>query len=148
MNLPADLIQFLNDGRTFDYDSSKCECGTVTLRSAVDIPEIELRLNSYQSNWASKDPHADEMGAYIVPAYDLLATCDGYLPEGILVFVPVLEMYGSHDGDHGDLRVYPKKSWSDISADPLRYLNAMWYPQYKIGKILNPIGKFEFRLDA
>ena len=82
MSLPDDLVEFLNSGRTLEYDASKCECGQVALHPLNSIVTVELRLNSYQTLWANDDPHADDSGSYIVPAYDLLASCYGRFFEG------------------------------------------------------------------
>ena len=144
MTLPSDLVAFLNAGGQLEYRANQCECGAVRLYPASEVKLIELRVNSYQSDWEPADPHKDDTGSYIVPAYDLVAECEGYLPRGILVYVPALKSYGTHDDDHGDLHVFaPESAWADIVEDPTFYLNENWYPGE--GEILNPTGRFEFR---
>lgn len=124
MSLPEDLMEYLDSGSALQYDESTCECGTVTLHRADSIRKIKLQFGS------------NEEGEQSVAAYDLVATCEGYSPEGILVFVPSIKMFGSYDTDHRELYVYPKKSWSHISAAPLAFLNAQWFPQDGVGKKL------------
>lgn len=85
--LPEDFVKFLQSGRTLQYDSSKCEVGMIQLHSLEDIELVEFGVNSHDgSEWASEDPHADEMGDYVVPACDLVGRCKNHAPEGILVF--------------------------------------------------------------
>lgn len=142
--LPPDLLAFLDSGEGFTYRPNQCECGAVTLYPAREVKLIELRVNSYGSDWVAADPHKDDIGSYIVPAYDLVASCEGYLPRGILVYVPALECYATHDDDHGDLRVFPAETtWAEIADHPTLYLNENWYPGS--GEVLNPLGSFAFR---
>ena len=147
MTLPDDLVAFLRSGRTLEYDVKKCECGKVVFHPLQSIEVVELQLNSYQSNWAWEDPHADDEGSYIVPAYNLLASCEGYSSYGLLVYVHSQDVYGSYDDDHKDLLIFPRASWWNLVGDPIRYLTATWYPQRGTGATLNPIGDYEFRFD-
>ncbi len=101
-----------------------------------------------KTRWADEDPHADDPGSYFVPAYDLLESCEGFDPTGLLVYVPSLGVYGTHDCDHEDMRIFPRLTWWNIVADPPLYLNALWYHQRCVGTVVNPVGKFEFRLET
>ncbi len=140
MQLPDDLVAFLQAGNSLHYDASQCECGSVNLRTIEEIEEIQLRVSSYQKGWAFQDPHADDEGFYVVPCFDLLAESSGYNPRGLLVYIPALNLYGAHDDDHQDLRVFPRKTWTDIAASPLKYLNDLWNPHKGVGKTLIPVG--------
>jgi len=78
---------------------------------------------------AEEDPHIDdeEPGFYVIPAVDLVASCTGdYPPEGLIAWIPDLEMYATWDSSHLDILVFGNATWTDIAASPLRYVNAQW----------------------
>lgn len=147
--VPEELIKFLNAGRTLEYDASKCTVGCVSLHLPDQIQFKEFGVNSqHNARWAEEDPHVDEQGDYIVRAYDLVAECEHYCPEGILIYVPELGVYGNHDHDHHAITSYPRVTWWNIVGDPIRFLTGCFrFPQLELNPILNPVGKFEFRSD-
>ncbi|GAA5508888.1 hypothetical protein [Novipirellula caenicola] len=142
--LPADLLTFLSGDHHLDYDSSDCEIGRFSFHRLADVRTIELLLSTHGDDWIADDPHNGE-GHYIVDAFDLLADCDGYDPEGLFVFVPKLATYASFDCDHESLVMYPNLSWAQFAADPVRYINAAWGPDPDIAVAVNPIGQFPHR---
>jgi hypothetical protein len=128
LNLPRDLVQFLEDGRQLTYDSSLCECGLVRLLPLNQLVVEEFYVDSEGGVLEAIDPHRGEKGYYRVTAVDLVADCEGYDPKGILIWLPELELFGTWDIDHWDMLVFPGVTWKDIAANPERYLNAQWYP--------------------
>jgi hypothetical protein len=143
LNLPDDLEAFLQSGARLEYDVDTVEPGLVGL---APLPELELGvvwINSDESPLEDDDPHAGEDGYYEVPAVSLTNECEAYDPEFILLWLPNEQLFGSWDCDHWDLFVFRDTSWSDIAADPARYVDVQWsdtdreisdyfkpYPQY------------------
>lgn len=123
LNLPVDLVSFLQSGKMLEYDPADCEAGLVTL-----LPVDRLRVEFFPMvSENPDDPHAGESGCYLVTGVSLIATCDGYDPEGLLLWLPLDERYGLWDGEHGTLFVFdPEIRWTAISSDFSRYINAEW----------------------
>jgi hypothetical protein len=141
LNLPADLIEFLEAGRRLEYDATAAEPGQLVLKplSALSVREIYYSSaeeghapGENEEPGAGEDPHYDDedQGYYAVPAVDLVESCSGdYPPEALLFWLPAEEMFGTWDGSHFELLVFPGVAWGDIAADPLRYVNAQWSSQ-------------------
>jgi hypothetical protein len=55
-----------------------------------------------------------------------------------------LKAFGSYDEEHMRLVIYPGISWSQVVADPVRYINAAWELDSKphAARAVNPIGVF------
>jgi hypothetical protein len=107
LQLPADLITFLDRERQLKYDPSTCEAGAVTL-----LPRSALKLQAFGE----------------VSGVDLIATCTGdYEPEGLLVWLPGERRFGVWDTSHDLLLAFsPNVSWSQIAYSPARFINAQW----------------------
>jgi hypothetical protein len=138
LNLPDDLVAFLEAGRVLEYPADDAEPGLLELRR---LDQLELREVYYSSAEeghapgeneepnAGDDPHADdeEQGYYAIPAVDLVAACSGdFPPEALLFWLPDHKLFGTWDGAHFELLVFPETSWDDIAANPLPYVNAQW----------------------
>jgi hypothetical protein len=123
LNLPADLVAFLRCGQQPEYDPTSCEAGAITL-----LPLDQLKVEFFPMTPDSpEDRHAGENGSYLVQGVSLVASCDGYDPVGLLLWLPVDGRYGLWDGEHGTLRVFGTHvTWSDIAGDLPRHLNAHW----------------------
>lgn len=126
-SVPSDAISYLQNHRSFDYDPSMSECGAVVLAPVENLDVRDFWVDGEGQNWAD-DPHAAEVGYYVVPCIDLVSQVDGFDPEGILVWIPRVASFGSWDADHWDLIVFYSTGWEAIVADPLRYINAQWDP--------------------
>jgi hypothetical protein len=155
LSLPDELRKFLHARRPLKYDPKECECGKVTL-----LRPRQLRLQQYtiytsemQEVWG--DPHRGK-GCYLVPAVNLVASCEHYDPEAILIWIPKLKMFGSWDCDHHVIKVLTARHvrgnsayieaalWEDIVAEPSRYLSAAWGRDQTISKLLVPWPKFRW----
>ena len=160
LNLPADLVAFLGAGRQLDYDEQSAEPGQLTLKRLEELTVREIYSSSAEEGHApgeneepgaGGDPHYEdeEQGYYAVPAVDLVASCSGdYPPEALLFWLPVEQMFGTWDGGHFDLLVFPRTTWSKIAADPLPYVNAQW-SQDPPGYYFAPwIHGYEYRRDG
>jgi hypothetical protein len=147
LRLSEDLRDFLAADRQLQYDASNCEAGRVTL-----LPLEKLRVGKYltrptangQVAWLGDDPHQEE-GYYSVPAVNLVADCDGYYPEGILIWLPEEGLFGTWQSDFLSISVFPGMSWSDIVADPVRFINrAMGIGEHEMMEELKPWPKHPF----
>jgi hypothetical protein len=128
LELPQDLAAFLAAGKQLEYDSSDCETGKVTL-----LPLAELRLELFPVDCqgmpvARQDPNHGSRGCYLVPGVSLLATAEGYDPEGLLLWLPREHRYGGWDGSHDGLSVYAETTtWTDIVREPAEHIDANWH---------------------
>jgi len=142
--LPADLVVFLRDGRELTYDAGKCEAGQIRL-----VPLGEHTVGEVWVNPADKpdgqDPHGGEEGYYAIPAINLVAECEGYQPEFILLWLPDSKLYGTWDCDHWILSVFLGVTWAGITQDPLKYINAQWYPNSVESEEVVPWPKYRFK---
>lgn len=143
--LPSDLLQFLRENRRLVYDPSRCECGSVSLVQWGQLTIKEFYVDSEGTPLAVLDPHKGETGYYAVPGLDLIGACKSYDPEGILIWLPDLNLYGTWDSDRWDLLTFPGATWTEIAADPVKYLNAQWFPQQANCELLVPWPTYPFR---
>ena len=102
------------------------------------------------------DPHRGR-GFYVVPAVNLVASCEHYDALGILLWIPREKMFGNWDCDHhviqvlvtrrvrGDTSSIEAATWGDIEADPLRFINAQWGFDATTSKILIPWPKYPWK---
>jgi hypothetical protein len=127
LQLPDDLVAFLDAGQQLEYDPATCEAGAVALQ-----PRSELRLRTFGAHCGGTPHEADDPhpgpGVYQVAGVDLVASCTGdYEPGGLLVWLPGELSFGVWDCDHDYLLVFgPAASWSEIARSPARYINAQW----------------------
>lgn len=88
MDLSQDLIDFLKSGKQLSYDPEDCEPGQIILLPFEELTLGEVYIDSEGSPFADKDPHTGEKGYYAVPAVNLVVECDGFDPEGVLIWLP------------------------------------------------------------
>lgn len=144
LQLPDDLVVFLREGMKLEYDMEKCIPGSVELVPLEELNLGRVYISSIESPFYKDDPHAGERGHYIVLAVDLIAECNGFNAWGTLVWLPDQQMYGTWDCDHDVLRVFPGATWTDIVANPVKYLNAQWQPLGSHDGIFIPWPKYPF----
>ena len=142
--VPDDLLDFLQRGQQLKYDPKDCEAGSVILKRSSDLVIAEIYIDSENSPWQESDPNAGREGYYSIPAVSLVDSCEGYDPEGILVWLPDQQCYGTWDNDHWDVLVFPDVSWSDIVANPVPFINAQWRGEVKF-EYLRPWPCYEFK---
>jgi hypothetical protein len=125
LDLPADLLAFLQAGRRLEYDPAACWAGRVAL---TPLHRLEARLfpmDCQSTPVEERDPHFREYGCYMVPGVDLIAACEGYEPTGLLLWLPGEGRYGSWDS-HGCIWLLPEGvTWSDIAEAPARHINPL-----------------------
>lgn len=142
---PKDFVEFLKSGKQLEYDVDECEAGQISLLPFEELTLGEVYIDSESSPIAEKDPHSGEKGYYAVPAVNLVADCEGYDPEGILIWLPDQQLFGTWDIDHWDVLVFPNTTWSDIVANPVKYINAQWEPDNVRCEYLEPFPKYTLR---
>jgi len=125
------------------------EPGKLKLKRNVDSLRVEeFRIHSYGKEEARRDPNRGRPGHYLVPGVNLIESCDGYAPIGILLWLPLEQEFGAWDCDHGDLWSFPGETWSEIAADPVPFVNALWHPDQVEREWLIPWPKYPFVDDA
>ena len=143
LKLPDELLTFLSAG-DLKLDSANSEAGVVTLHPISDLQLGIVNVDSDESPLSKDDPNAGKSGSYEVPAVSLTADCDGYAPEGILVWLPNEKVFGSWDCDHYDLYVFSGATWTDIAGNPVDYIDTQWDSDRKVGKYFKPDPKYSF----
>ena len=130
LNLPDDLRDFLASGRELEYDPAECEnFGRVNLRQLTKLRVIKYPTRPTEDGrvpWLDDDPHKGEEGYYYVQLVDLVSESEQCpaAADGILVWLPEERLFGYWQTDYSALWTWEGVSWSDIVADPLRFLNA------------------------
>jgi hypothetical protein len=112
MNLPADLVAFLAAGQELEFDHDRCAARGVKM---VRISDLKLERFPVDGG-GDEDPNRDLGGTYLVLAVNLIAKCENYSPEGILLWLPLERRYGAWDSDH--------TTWEKIAEKPVGYLEA------------------------
>lgn len=136
LNLPADLVDFIFQGKRLSYNEKKCTIGSVEIVSINSLILGRIYVDPKKKGF--------KKGYYTVPVVDLVAECNGFDAWGILVWLPDKQIFGTWDRDHRRLRVFPNATWGDIVDEPIKYLNAIWNPQGVETMILEPDDKYFF----
>lgn len=141
---PEDLSAFLAAGHQLDYDPEETDCGRITLlgqgRHALGL----IWVNARSADRIQVDPHAADSGFYPVAAVNLVAGSDtNGAPEHVLTWLPTEGSFGQWDCDHGVIYLFRGAAWSDIAADPLRYLTTMWAGDPE-DEVLAPYPKYPY----
>jgi len=141
-DLPADAVAFLRERRTLQYDAAKTEAGAVTLHPLADLKLGQVWIGTDEKD----DPHHDEDGYYTVPAVSLTATCSGYDPAYILLWLPEEKKFGTWDCDHWTLSVFESATWQDIERSPAIYIDAQWRARSPVVTRFKPWPRYELKL--
>jgi hypothetical protein len=147
MEIPPDLLAFLMAGRQLQYEAADCEAGRVVLLS-----QDQLKVRLYPTDVDngpiknSSDPHYRELGCYLVPGVSLVAASDGFDPDGLLLWLPEENCYGTWDSSHTLLEAFDREvTWSHIANDPIRFINSFWSDE-RVGGLapLVPWPKYQY----
>ncbi len=144
LSLPAELENYLRDGKQFDYASSRVEFGELRLKSFAELASGEIEVSLYGTPLEQADPHTGEPGWYVVPAVVLTEPCAEY-PDAQMLWLPSENLYGMYDLEHQILQAFPNAVWSDIAGDPVRYLNASWDLETQLLTYLDPSSRYPFK---
>ena len=113
-------------GGQLRYDASQCAAGKVVLHELSQLEYGTCGVSSYDTDVADEDPNKGEDGWYRVPMVSLVADCENYAPDYLLVWLPDEQLFGTYDVEHRHLRVFPGAAWSDLRSDPVKYINSQW----------------------
>ena len=137
MNIPQDLHNFLSKPENRQMSLLEGEIRRLTFFAPEElVPQkfvvgsSELHLNGPLKT----DP--EEQREY--EGYSLIQECNGYSPEGVFVWFPEFDAFGSWDCDHLRVIIYTGVTWTDILRDPTWYINGQWYPDRVKHKEVNP----------
>lgn len=144
VTLPDDFTGFLAAGRQLEYAHEDCECGRITLLPIGKHELSEIEIDGQTVRDTTPDPNEGVDGYYSVPAINLVESCEDYDPQHILSWLPESNLYMSWDCDHWVAMAFPNVNWSDISANPLPYINAQWESP-SIGKPFVPWPDYPFK---
>lgn len=125
--LPHDLVSFLQEGQQLSYAAETCEAGRVLLLSFAKLQLQRFPVETRSLDVYKTDPHFPKLNSYLVLGVNLVESCDGYDPVGILLWLPVESRYGVWDSSHCNINMFARSvMWSDIARDPVHYINAGW----------------------
>jgi hypothetical protein len=153
MNLPNELVDFLKAGKQLKYDYSKCEVGKITLYSLneIKIGEVYIELGEYgsayykETSFYKDDPNKGKQGYYIIPAVSITSDRNEYEVDTILLWFPLEGKFGTWDGDHYELYIFPNATWDDIVKNPAPYINAQWEVDSEVSEYFKPYPKYQFK---
>lgn len=135
--LPADLVEFLQttSNRTMEMKEGvvlkAVLYGPTEIQKKIfDVDSFDLCLNG------PLDYDPEEIRQY--EGYDLVKEAGDFEAEGVLVWFPEWNEYGSWDCDHHRIITYPGVTWPDIAAAPTWYINGQWYPDNVKHREINP----------
>jgi len=147
LGLPQEVVDFFKAGRQLDYDPAPTEVGPTRLKP-LDHLQIEwFPAITHDTPVHDKDPHKSDKGAYHLQIVDLIGEAQVYDPDGLLAWFCDYQAFGSCDEDHGVAKIFPNASWSDIVADPAKYLDAPWNPASEVTEYLEPWTHCEFKTE-
>jgi predicted DNA-binding WGR domain protein len=124
--LPAGLKQALQEPRIV-----KTAQGDFTLFAAHEIKVISVVVDhhrlpdSCEQLLPMENPYHDDNGLFCATAYSLVSKSpDSRDPEGILVWLPLLELFGTWDPDQYQLHLFRDVTWQHIEKELPHYLEA------------------------
>lgn len=130
LELPYELVDFLSTGKELEYDpGTSTDAGLVKLKSyeELELLDIYIREPGYDELYTMPGDQVPRDGYYKTTAISLIKSASGgYSPDGILVWLPKLQIFGSFDYEHLQLYVFPNTKWSDITKSPTKYLDSQW----------------------
>ncbi|MFA6097140.1 MAG: hypothetical protein WC788_05935 [Candidatus Paceibacterota bacterium] len=147
LGIPKDLEDFLRQGKELEYDRYTCEAGEVRLRKLQELKAENIKISTKHVPRISEqdDPNKNKNGSYIIPAVSLVAECENYDPDFVLLWLPREQKYGALSGACvNELLVFPTATWSDIAGNPVKYINAQWKGDYSAAEDFNPWQKYPF----
>lgn len=123
LNLPNDLINFLEKKKELEYDEDEVTPKELKLCKLADLKVEKI--------WVDGTTYDDnniliQQAYYEVKAVNLIENCKNYSSYCLLMWLPEIKMYGAWDQDHWRITLFPNASWSDICNDPIPYINSQW----------------------
>jgi hypothetical protein len=141
--IPNGLIPFLEK-----HSKEKIECdptikgnveiGWFTTFSPEELGITTFEIDTYEYHVNHDEPGEDPKLRYGITGIDLISGCEGYDPEGILIYFPQFSEFGSWDCDHAIITMYSDASWETIRDSLFDYVNGQWCPDRVNHCLLRP----------
>lgn len=136
--IPGDLQADLATG---ELELRLHESGYIGRAKFFPLNRLRLRnfriwTSEYYSNYG--EPGEDPNQFYEIAGVDLLQDVKGYYPDGVFIWLPQFEQFGTFDADHGVMYLFPGVTWKDIRSNPSPYIDCMWYPEKVRCQLLRP----------
>ncbi len=143
--LPPEAVEFLRQGGQLEYDPTGCEPGHVILRALNELKLGKAWIDpSELSNFSVWNPHSETDGYYEIPCVSLALEAEGHSPDGLIIWIPKLKLFGTCDTGHGIVWVFPSADWGTILENPASFVGAQWNVNPEIQALLVPWGLFPF----
>ncbi len=141
-SIPEDLRKYLAKNRknlTLTWPGTlQQEVPAVGLFSLDELRFRIFDIDTWEYYNNHHEPGKDPELRYRLRGIDLIKDVDDYLPDGILIWFPQFKEYGTWDGDHGIITMLPGVTWTEISRNAGKYVNAQWYPDRVNHYLLRP----------
>ena len=137
LNIPQDLHDYLDQPENRQMTLLDGEVRQLTFFAPSELTLGKFDVDSfelYENGLLPSDP--EERKEY--EGYSLIKECDAYEPDGIFIWFPQFNAYGSWDCDHRHIIIYPDVSWTEILREPTWYINGQWYPERVAHVEVNP----------
>lgn len=135
--IPTDLLEFLTSSKNRILSLADGEIRQLEFFAPVELKLSSFIVNSYElylKGILKTDPDEERQ----FEGCSLIRECNSYSAEGVLVWFPEFNSYGSADPDHQSIIIYPTITWSDIIRDPTWYVNGQWHPDRVTHEEVNP----------
>ena len=141
MAIPLDLKKYLENSASRKIRFRFGEVREIELFSADELDEkvFDVQTSHYYLNGEYPE---DDNAKFEYRGLDLVKSCSGYSPVGVLIWFVDLSSYGSWDCDHHTIMTFPEVTWSEILEEPDIYFNAQWYPRNVDHEYLKPWRKY------
>ena len=136
-SLQIELREYLSNPENLIIKLDAGELMSVRLHALDQVPLTMFDVNSselFMNRPLKNDP--EETREY--QGFDLVADCEDYQPEGIMIWFPEWQRFGSWDCDHHTIMTFPHAQWADIVKAPTWYFNGQWYPDKIEHEEVNP----------
>src|SRR5262249_30907364 len=116
MEVPQDLLRYLAKAENRSIRFSQGEIRELTLRAPEELVTVTVDVSTshfaFEERWKS-DPEL----RFEYDGIDLIKKCNSYSPEGLLVWFPCMQVYGTWDADHHKIMIFPHAKWPDIRRE-------------------------------
>jgi len=89
---------------------------------AIEVLDEEMaeRFNNYN------DPNMEKDGVYTGRAINLIHRAHGAWPEGLLLWIPELQVFGFYNLEKFELKIFPEATWNDIEQNFGLFVFSQW----------------------
>jgi len=132
-NLPNECIEFLNSqkNKVIDLRNSPAEIEKILFYSEEELTCGHQVIDTYEYFLNYNEFKEDSEIQYHIPCVNLIKEDDddNYDADGLLVWLPDLNCFGSFDIDHCIGYLFQQNSWIDIESNLGKFINTQWYPE-------------------